>query len=516
MKLTTTLLAGALALSATAQHFEIEGDIQTIYSNYKGYTLPMATMDNQFIIHGADNMEITDIQTGKIIYEWDPQGGYGTSYVSADGKWIANRSQNYKDPELGYVDAYSVLNTATKKEYLTVVPDELWSTTGFANNMEQVAIQTHNFEDNKTRLVTFDFVNDKILKTLYTSEKSSTVILAIAYSLDDKYVYATIATNSSTSTFYVFDAESGDQVDKTSLIHQADRIFVTPERIIVSGAHGMKATDHTTLISPKDYNITKEWKNVRVSNVDPSDTYSIIYDYEDNILESFDLSSGEKHQIIHAKDMKLYPISCAFTADGNYFAIARSNGFEYYKTREPGEYEALYVFNNNLIENPTFTTVATSTENTPPPVAEEETENNDWYAFSSATPAFEVNLPTEAKGKSEKNNSGGNTFSVTSASKTEACIISASEIASVKEKKYKLLAEKLAEDFISKKSPTNIKKGTYSFKGQEGVEYTFLIGKFEYMYRVFCIDGYAYQLIYLAPQLDSANYNKFFESFVLK
>lgn len=515
MKQLTTLLAIFISSIAFSQYFELDGIPKKIYSNYNGYTLPMATIDNKYVVHGADEMEITEISTGKIVFEWDPKGSYGTSYVSKDGRWIANRSQNYDDPDLGYVDVYQVINTSTKKEYLKTIPDDLWSTTGFANTKSELAVQTYNFDDHKARLQIYDFVNDKITKTLYTSEKSSTVILGIAYSENDKYIYATIATNSSVSTLYVYDANSGQQVGKTSLIHQADKIFVTPESIIVSGAHGIKATDHTTVISAKDYTIKKEWKDVRIDNLDPSNSYSIIYNWDTKLLQTFDIKTGAKKDILDGKDMSLYPISCAFTKDGNYFAIAKTNSFDYKKTKGPGEFDVLYVLNNKLINDP-VQEVTQVEETTSENVSSPTSTANGWVNYTLSNPKLDIKLPGEATVKEDKTSKGARTVTITGATKTETGVVSLVEIPNIKTSKYTSTAEKLGESYFKNKTPENLKKSTYSYRGQEGLEYTFKLGSFEYVYRVFCINGYAFQLFYLASDIGNSDYKTFFDSFDLK
>lgn len=512
MKLFTTIGISLFTLvSLYGQHFEVDPEIKTIYSNYRGYCSTIATLDNKYVIHGGDYLEIADIQSGKIVFEWDPKGGDGQSYASKDGKWIANRSQNHEDPNLGYVDAYQVLNTQTKEEYLTTVPDELWTTTGFSHNSNEVAIQAYNFDMGKVKLIRYDFINQKILSTPYTSENSGTVILAIDYSPDDKYIYATIATNASVSSLYVYERTTGKRIAKVPLVHQADKIFSTNDDIIVSGSHGIKATDHTTIISAKDYSIKKDWSDVKIYNLSPDNQYSIIYNWDKKTLSTFDLVTGEKKIILDGSEMHIYPISSAFTSDGNYFIVAQDHDFEYYKDKKAGEYESLYILNNKLIDDPIYDII--EEEET---IATEETEpviTNDWISYSHSQPNFNVNLPAEAKAKESTTKSGKASTTITSSTKTDACVISAVEIKGVKAKKYKTLAQKMGEDFINKKTPSNVKKSSYSFNGQEGVQYTFRIDKFEYIYRSFCQNGYAYQLIYIAPQLNADDYNKFFDSF---
>ncbi len=519
MKLFTTLLSFLIVSTALSQHFVLDGQPKKIYANYSSPTVPMSTLGNKYVIHGKDEMEITDISTGKIVFEWDPKGVYGTSYVSPDGKWIANRSQNYEDPQLGNVDVYQVLNTETKKEYFRTNPDELWSTTGFANSKKEVAVQVYNLDDHKTRLVVYDFENDNIIKTLYTSDKSSTVILAIAYSPDDQLIYATIATNALISYLYVFDRATGERVGKTTLKHQANHIFVTPDKIVVSGAHGDHATEYTTVISPKDYSIVEDWKGKAIDNLDPTHTYSIIYDWDTKMLQTFNIKTGKKTDLLDGSDLNLYPLSCAFTKDGNYFAIAKNTPWEERKTKQPGEFDVLYVLNNQLIEDPVVEeteTTTTETETNSNNTTVNNASANGWISYKHPTPNFAVSLPSAAKVKEEKNKSGNNTITVTAATQTEAGIVSAIEIPKIKGKKYATLAQKMGEDFIKKKSPTNVKKYSYSYNDQEGVQYTFKIDKFEYVYRAFCFEGYAYQLIYLAPELDKKNYSNFFDTFKIK
>lgn len=520
MKLFTTLSFSILYFASIAQQFQIESTPQTIYSNYKGTPLQAVITSSNQLIYGKDEIEIVDIVTGKVIKNWDPKGVYGYSYISNDGKWIANQSQNYKDPQLGNVDVYQVLNTETNQEYFRTVPDELWATTGFANHKNEVAIQTYNSQSttNKVRLIRYDYISGEEISTLFSTEKSSTVILDIEYSTDDKVVFATIATNASVSTFYAFDASTGKVLGKTPLSHQSDRIFVKGDKIILSGVHGINTTEYITILSAKDYSKTKEWKGKYAYNIDPTGKYTITYNWETESLYVFDIETGKESLLLEAKGLNLYPLASAFNTDGNYFAITRKNSFEYYKTRQPGEYEKAYILDNSLIENPALTTpaVAETEESNNSSVTETTVNTPSWVSYAHATPKFEVKLPGEAKVKEEKNEKGNNTLTVTGASKTEASIISAIEIPGVKSKKYATLSQKMGEEFIKKKTPTEVKKSDYQYQNQEGVEYTFRIDKFEYVYRSFCKDGYAYQLIYLAPQLDAEEYNKFFDSFILE
>lgn len=523
MKLTTTLFAITFALSAFAQNFELQENPNTISSALKQSSSKCAIKDNQFLVHGSDMIEIIDLSTGDILYTWDPKGGYGESFISSDGKRVANKSQNYKDPELGYVDVYQVLEVETKKEYFRTNPDDLWTTTGISHNLNEVAIQTYNFDDHKARLIRFDFVNNEILSTLYTSEKSSTVILDIAYSNDDQYIFATIATNASVSSLYVYETESGKRVAKVPLVHQADKIFLTDEYVVVSGSHGMKATDHTTLISIKDYTIKKEWKGSRIDNLDHTGQYSMLYDWEKQSLSSFDIETGEKELILDGNTYKINSFTSAFSENGNLFVVAKQNSMEYYKTENSGKYDNFYLLNNKLIADPINSNETNTTNTTEEAVVETEPEsepaatNSSWVSYQYDSPSFETMLPVaEPKVKVSTTKKGNQSVSITGASKTQACVISTVEIPTIKTKKYQTLAVKMGEEFIKKKSPVSVIKADYSYEGQEGVEYTFKIDKFEYMYRAFCYDGQAYQLIYLAPTLDEKEYNNFFDTFKLK
>lgn len=517
MKFIATLFSCLILFQILPQKFKLSSEPKLMYSSIKANSV-QSEINGQWLVHGSDEIEIVDIPSGKAIFKWDPKGGYGTSYISHGGKLVANHSQNYQDPKLGFVDVYQVFNTQTKKEYLRMIPNELWTTTGFANTRNEVAIQTYNLTTNLVELIRYDFETDQIKKTLFSTDKSSTVILDIEYSKDDQYIYASIATNASTSTFYVFDV-NGKVIAKTPLIHQADKIFILDKEIMVSGAHGTKGTDHTTVISNTDYSIKKELKDIRIDNLSPNGDYSIIYNWDNNSIMVLDIKSGTKELLIDAKEMNLYPLASCISSDGNYFAIGKSNPMEYYKNNTSGKYEAAYIFDNSLVPNPT-TSVTTENIDTEEEEEEDKTNNNapitksdTWKTYTSKTPSFSVLIPGDPTVKESITSNNRATLTITSGNKTEACVISTIELNNIKTSKYEATAEKLAADFLKKKNPAEIKKGSFSYEGQKGLEDTFKIDKFMYKYRVICYNGYAYQLFYLAEDLSTSELEKFFTSF---
>ncbi|CAG5085978.1 hypothetical protein [Parvicella tangerina] len=520
MKKLSTLALTILFISTFGQHFELGEPPKTVYTKeLKSYLSQAVLTSSNQLVYGKDEIEIVDVHSGDLLYHWDPKGKYGTSTISNDGKYVANRSQNYDHPDLGYVDVFQVLNTETKQAYMVPVPDELWQKMGFANTREEVAIQTSKYDgtDDKVRLITFDFVNGNEINTLFKSSKSSTVILDIEYSLDDQFIYATIAFGSSVSTFYVFDATSGEVRKKVELPHQCDVILVREDKIFLSGAHGINTTEYITILSSKDFSEIKEWKGENAYNVDPKGEYFIKYNWEDKNLYTFDLTSGEEKLLMEGKDMNFYILASSFDPTGNYFAIARDNSYEYYqKNKDLNKFPRAYIFDNSLIKNSFVSESVQNDEDEPSVNSNSSNAPDKWISYSHANPQINVNLPAEAKVKEEKNSKGHNTITITGATETEAAMISAIEIPTIKKKKYTLAAKKIGEDFIKKKSPTEIKKTPYSYKDQEGIQYTFRIGKFEYIYRVFCVDGYAYQLFYLAPTLAEVDYDTFLNSFKLK
>lgn len=522
MKLFATLLLSTFAMTSIGQQFKVESSPRIIYSeSFKSNPQQAIITPTNKLIYCSDNVEIVDLPTGELLYSWDPKGGYGESFISDDGKYVANRSQNYEHPTLGYVDAFQVLNTETKKEYLSPVPDELWQKFGFANTKEEIVIQSYKYDgtDDKVRIMTYDFVNGKEIKTLFKSSKSSTIIMNLAYSLDDKYIYANIAFSSSVSTFYVFNTVTGDVVKKINLPYQCEKMFVREGKIILSGAHGINTIEYTTILSSKDFSEMKEWKNEYTFNVDPKGLYAIKYDWETKNLYVFDLITGKESLLMEGSEYNFYIVASSFDLDGNYFAIAKENSYEYYQShKDEKRHPRVYILDNSLIDNPTGTVESHEEEETSvnSTVDETTTSNSAWISYTLSNPKLDIKLPGEATVKEDKTSKGARTVTITGATKTEAGVVSLVEIPNIKTSKYTSTAQKLGESYFKNKTPENLKKSTYSYRGQEGLEYTFKLGSFEYIYRVFCFNGYAFQLFYLASDIGNSDYNTFFESFDLK
>jgi hypothetical protein len=71
----------------------------------------------------------------------------------------------------------------------------------------------------------------------------------------------------------------------------------------------------------------------------------------------------------------------------------------------------------------------------------------------------------------------------------------------------------MSSTFKDKMAPESSNKSDFSYDGQKGVEYTFTIGKVYYRYRSICLNGYAYQLIFLSSKGDGEIGDSFYRSF---
>ena len=315
-----------------------------VKGDYHGNSRRAAVTTDGILIHTNDYVEVFDLNEQKVLYKWDPEGGEGESWISHDAKYIGNYSQNYKDPTLGYTNVFQVLDITSLKTYLYTTPKATWSKPVFSQKNSEVLVSTYK-RGQGNNVILFDFVSGRVIKKFFSSNKFSTVVMAMAFSKDEKEIYIAIAENSSNSYFNVYDKETGSLKKKVKLNYQMNAFFVGKKHFFVSGAAGNSGAPFTTKFSRSNFKKIAQW-DLRIHNIDPTERYSIRYDYDSKNLLKVNLETGVQEILLNAEHLNQFGDESMISANGRYFVtpVKRTGDF-----RKFAGSEAVLVFKNNLV-----------------------------------------------------------------------------------------------------------------------------------------------------------------------
>ena len=504
MKTLYTTLMIAFAIASNAQEFSTTVSTAKTYpaGYYGSARQAVITSDYQLIHATSDILEIIDLKTGKNVYTWDPAGKYGETWISEDGKFAGSYTQNAKDASGAYKTAFNVLDISSKKEYTKFIPDGWWNKGVFLPNSNEVVVNVYNGETTTASIVLYDFVKGESLKTYFSSTKFSTVVMALAFSKDGSKIYAGIAPNSTTSYINVYDKNTGSVIKKMSLSYQMNKFFISDDYIYVSG-ESESGVPKTTKYSSSDYSKKAEW-DIRIQNMDPTGSYSLLREYKSDMISRVDLTTGKKTDLLNVSSLGKTFEPNGFSPDAKYFfnAVPRVGELKY-----QGGSKALLVLSNNLIEDNHPITVPVVEE----PVIEEAAA---WITHSTPNPKFDLDFPGTPKITEGTTSKGRYKMSLKHSATDYVYMLHLVELSrKVKESKYAKVAEDMAETFMEKMDVKESKKSEFTTNGQKGTEYTFTKSKIFYRYRAICIFGVAYQIIYLNSSEDGDVGDIYYDSF---
>ena len=505
----TTISALLLTVGAQSQDFQTSLESATVYkaSAYPNMTRYGVFTSDQKLIHGSDEFEVIDLRKGSVALTYDFEGDVGKTWVDFNGRYVGNYSQNVAKLETGWVDGFQAYDLQTAKLYTKHLDGKMWTKGVFHPGETQILLSDYKVGESETRVILYDFVNDKEIKSYFSSSKGSTIVMDLAFSKDGSKIYAGIAPNGFTSYINIYDTQSGEMLKKISFKYNLDKIFVAGDYVYCSGVDGNSGDPFTSRIDPKTYEV-KTWDTFRMSNVHPSGTFCYEIEYPTTVLSKYDLTTGQKTDLFDVSSLGMiaYGYAASFSEDGRYFMLGLGR-----KKGAPDYNNALVVFKNELMEE------IVEEEIEEPPVVE-LVELPSKYTYKNNTPKFQVELEGEPEVKEEQTKSGGVKLTIKqSPDKNTVYMIMLSEMSSkIKESKYTKTAAEMGEKFMSKMDVAESKKGTMTIDGQTGTEYTFTKKGVYYRYVSICIDGYAYQLIFLNSAGDGATGDDFYQSFTTK
>jgi DNA-binding beta-propeller fold protein YncE len=506
MKTLLAIFLVSISFFCNSQDFKTNLELyQTYPASYLGSGKDAVITEDGLFIHSRYVAEAIDLKTGKTVFSWDPDGSDGFTWIREDGKFIGNCSQNAKHPDGRWVDALHILDVTTKKVYTEYIPAGFWNKGSFSPNGKEVLVSAFDVETGGTSIIVFNFIEGKIVKKYFSTSDFSTIIMALKFSEDGSKIYAGIAENSTNSYLRVFDTKSGATLKKVKLTYQLDKIFLSDEYIFVSGVEGNSGKEHTSKISKKDYSKKAVW-DFRIHNIDPTGTYTLLTEYTSDVLSKIDLSTGLKSDLVKISSIPGFGRMIGISTDSKYFYASIERKGE---LKNQGGSDAYVVFKNELIETETAEAVLEEID-----LAEMDEEEIIWFTHNSNKPNFKIDFPSEPEIEDGTNKKGRFKQKLSHKTTNVVYMINLVEIApKTKKSKYLGLAKNMGELFMEKMDPPESKTSEFSYDGQKGIEYTFTKGNVFYRYRSICLNGYAYQLIFLNSSGDNKVGDAFYTTF---
>ena len=156
-----------------------------------------------------------------------------------------------------------------------------------------------------------------------------------------------------------------------------------------------------------------------------------------------------------------------------------------------------------------------------PDVTEEDIESTippATFSYISSKPKFSIDFPKQPEETKGETSSGGYKLTLKYApNKDLVYMVMVSEISSkIKPSKYEKTAADMANKFAEKTEAKDPETSTFTVDGFNGTQKTYTKGVVFYRYVSICIDGFAYQLIYLNSSEDGETGEDFFQSFSVK
>jgi len=503
MKIISTFFFSFLVIIGFSQDFKTSTQAATVCNaSYSGTATGGVITKEGLFIHQRDEVEIIDLNTNKIIYNWNPEGGTGQTWLSSDGRFVGNYSQNVKQLESGWSDGMQILDVNTKKVYTKYLKDGYWNKGVFSPSSNEVLVNTYDAVEGGCSILLYDFVAGKEMKTYFSTTKFSTVVMALAFSKDGSKIYAGIAPNASNSYINVYDKKTGDLLKKINLTYQMTKFFIGDDYIFVSGVEGNSGDPHTTKFSINNYSKKAEW-DFRIDNIDPTGSYSLMREYKSDNLSKINLESGKLTTVLDVSKMDDFAWVSGISEDGKYYFTNITRVGDY--KEQPGT-KAFIVFKNELMKDEVVMDIA--------PKDEDVEEGIVWSAYTYDKPKFSIDFPEEPKKTEGETSKGMYKLSLKVADNDFAYIVNTVEMSKkIKESKYFGISENMGKSFIEKLAPEESKKTEFTSNGQKGVAYTFTKKGVYYRYRTICINGTAYQLIYLNATGDGSIGEQFMDSF---
>ena len=118
MRILYSALAILLSSSLYAQEFKTSmSSTSKFNADYISSAVTGVFTSDGKLIHQNDNVEVINLNSGKVEFKFDFEGKYGQSWIDGDGRYVGNYSQNARQLETGWTDAVHVLDLETKKVY---------------------------------------------------------------------------------------------------------------------------------------------------------------------------------------------------------------------------------------------------------------------------------------------------------------------------------------------------------------------------------------------------------------
>ena len=500
MKYVTTFILFANITFGFSQDFKT--DLNTIISvpaQYISSTKSAIITNDKILIHQRDILEVVDLNTNKLLYTWDPEGGYGETWIDEKGRFAGNYSQNVKDENGKWANIFQVIDLNTKKVYSRIIGKSYWNKGSFSPNKNEVLVNSYDAKTKITSAVLYDFVKGEVVRTFFSSTKFSTVIMALSFSKDGSKVYLGIAENSSVSYLKIMDRNTGTLIKKISLSYQMDKFFVKDEFVFTSGSHGSTGNPYTTKFNASDFSKKAEWK-FRIHNTNSTGTFAIQREYKSNTLTKYNLNDGTKTTLLDVSLKGDFTSMSGLSINDQYYFVAvKRKGI----LKEQSGEEALLIFKNTTMQ----------LEEVKKP-----TSSLNWELYVAQKAKFQIDFPLELivdKGQTDK---GLYTLSLKKVEGSTGFISSAIELSKdIEPAKFTEVSERTALVFMKKMNQENLKKVVFEMDGEKGVEYTYKVNSLIYTYRCITINGFSYQLIYVDAVPDPKKQDRFFGSFkVLK
>ena len=322
-----TLLAIVISAIAYSQDFTTSISSSALYeiNSYEKYTEEGVITSDGKLIHAKDNVEVLDLNTGKIVKTFNFEGGYGKTWLDPNGRYAGNYSQNSKQIDNRWRDGVHVLDLKTNQVYTKYLEKGYWEKGTFHPNKSQMLINEYKTGEG-SRVILYDFVNQKEVKTYFSSTKFSVVLMDMVFSADGSKIYAAIAPNGFTTYMNIYDTETGDVLKKVNFKYSVDKVYVVGDYVYTAGYDGNSGAPFTSKINAKTYEVEATWDHFHMNNVYPTGDMCLAIEYGTNTLSRYDLSNGEKVDLFDVSKIGTFDFAyaSAFSEDGKYFFVNKS------------------------------------------------------------------------------------------------------------------------------------------------------------------------------------------------